>query len=88
MIIKFVDQASMPSMDSKTINIKKKEELEAYRGVGIHSQVRKVKQEMEKINHVALQQPEARPALRELARHHHRSRSPLGLVERPISVGN
>lgn len=60
-----------------------------YRGVGIHSQVTKVKEEMEKINRLALQQPEeARPALRRVSRQHHRSRSPLGLAQRPISVGN
>lgn len=58
---------------------------EDYKGVGIHSQVTKVKLEMEKINRLA---PEAKLALREITRHHHRSRSPLGLVERPISVGN
>ncbi|XP_047966927.1 protein PFC0760c-like [Salvia hispanica] len=61
---------------------------DAYRGVGIHSQVTKVKLEMEKINRLALQQPEARPALRGINRQHHRSRSPLGLAQRPISVGN
>lgn len=59
-----------------------------YRGVGIHSQVTKVKEEMEKINRLALQQPEARPPLRRVSRQHHRSRSPLGLAQRPISVGN
>ncbi|KAH6773910.1 hypothetical protein C2S51_012314 [Perilla frutescens var. frutescens] len=64
------------------------EEDDAYRGVGIHSQVKKVKQEMEKINRLALQQAEARPPLAEISRHHHRSRSPLGLSQRPISVGN
>lgn len=61
---------------------------DVYRGVGIHSQVTKVKEEMEKINHLALQQPEARTAVRRLNRQHHRSRSPLGLAHRPISVGN
>ncbi|PIN01660.1 hypothetical protein CDL12_25827 [Handroanthus impetiginosus] len=59
-----------------------------FKGVGIHSQVRKIKQEMEKINRLALPQPELRPVLRDITRQHKRSRSPLGLGERPISVGN
>ncbi|XP_022887403.1 uncharacterized protein LOC111403218 [Olea europaea var. sylvestris] len=56
-------------------------------GVPIHSQVRKIRQEMEKINHPALQQPEIRPVVHEIARQK-RCRSPLGLAQRPISVGN
>ncbi|XP_052205762.1 uncharacterized protein LOC127810364 [Diospyros lotus] len=63
-----------------------------YLGVAIHSQVIKIKQEMEKIGHLALQQSEIRLALREITqqqqkRQRQRSRSPLGLGERPISVG-
>ncbi|XP_051145082.1 uncharacterized protein LOC127261004 [Andrographis paniculata] len=77
----------MPAMDNKE-TISSSDDRDEYQGVGIHSQVRKVKQEMEKINRLALQPPEARPALREIVRHHQRSRSPLGLAERPISVGN
>ncbi|KAH7839820.1 hypothetical protein Vadar_009190 [Vaccinium darrowii] len=61
-------------------------------GVAIHSQVRKIRQEMEKIKQPSLDQPEIRPVLREITRHHQklqqRSRSPLGLAERPILVGN
>ncbi|XP_073144395.1 uncharacterized protein [Henckelia pumila] len=59
---------------------------DGYQGVAIHSQVRKIKLEMEKINTSELQPPEIRPppALRQ-----QRSRSPLGLTKRPsIPVGN
>ncbi|KAH7516283.1 hypothetical protein FEM48_Zijuj10G0118900 [Ziziphus jujuba var. spinosa] len=56
-------------------------------GVPVHSQVMKIKQEFEKIRHPSLQQPEMRRVLlRDFNRQ--RSRSPLGLAERPISVGN
>ncbi|CAK9140312.1 unnamed protein product [Ilex paraguariensis] len=60
-----------------------------YLGVAIHSQVRKIKQEMERIKHPSLEQPEIRPVLWEITRQK-RSRSPLGLAERerPISVAN
>lgn len=57
-------------------------------GVGIHSQVMKIKQEMETINRLALQLPEPRPESREIIRRRQRSRSPLGLAQRRISVGN
>ncbi|RVW20070.1 hypothetical protein CK203_114277 [Vitis vinifera] len=46
----------------------------------------KIKQEMEKISHPSLQQPEVRRVLRDITRQ--RSRSPLGLADRPISVAN
>ncbi|XWS69382.1 hypothetical protein CRYUN_Cryun04dG0174400 [Craigia yunnanensis] len=59
---------------------------DGYKGAPIHSQVIKIKQEFEKIKHPSLQQPDMRRVLREISRH--RSRSPLGLAERPISVGN
>ncbi|GFP83554.1 hypothetical protein PHJA_000498800 [Phtheirospermum japonicum] len=82
----------MPNMDQrKLINTHKNDDglEDAYKGVGIHSQVRKIKQEMEKINRLAMQlQPEARPAEREIGSRRERSRSPLGLAERPIPVGN
>lgn len=62
-----------------------------YLGVAVHSQVKKIRQEMEKLKYPSLQQPEARPALREIT-YRHRSRSPLGIGERErersISVGN
>lgn len=60
-----------------------------YLGVAVHSQVRKIKQEMEKIKHPSLEQTEflARPVLREIKRQQQRSRSPLGIAQRPISVG-
>ncbi|KAL3830735.1 hypothetical protein ACJIZ3_019537 [Penstemon smallii] len=59
-----------------------------YEGVGIHIQVRKIKQEIEKINRLALLQPETRPAHHVCTRQHSRLRSPLGLDQRSISVGN
>lgn len=60
-----------------------------YLGVAVHSQVRKIKQEMEKIKHPSLEQTEflLRPVLREIKRQQQRSRSPLGIAKRPISVG-
>ncbi|KAE8076358.1 hypothetical protein FH972_015015 [Carpinus fangiana] len=60
---------------------------DGYRGVPVHSQVMKIKQEIEKIKHPSLQQAEMRRVLlRGFARE--RSPSPLGLTERPIPVGN
>ncbi|XVE91952.1 hypothetical protein REPUB_Repub01dG0055600 [Reevesia pubescens] len=59
---------------------------DGYKDVPIHSQVMKIKQEFEKIKHPSLKQPDMRRVLREIIRQ--RSRSPLGLAERPISVGN
>ena len=53
--------------------------------VPIHSQVRKIKQESEKIIDLTPGQPEMRPALKEISRHI--SRSPLGVSGQPISVG-
>lgn len=55
--------------------------------VAIHSQVRKIKQELEITMHPALELPEMRSVLREFSRQK-RSRSPLGITNRPISVGN
>ncbi|ESQ28490.1 hypothetical protein EUTSA_v10019740mg [Eutrema salsugineum] len=52
-----------------------------------HSQVVKIKREFEKISQPSLQQPEMRRLLGEFTRRQ-RSRSPLGLGERSISVGN
>ncbi|KAK8529183.1 hypothetical protein V6N13_102116 [Hibiscus sabdariffa] len=63
-------------------------EEDGYKGVPIHSQVVKIKQEFEKIKHPSLQQPDMRRVLRDITRHRSRSPSPLGLAERPISVGN
>ncbi|KAJ9153050.1 hypothetical protein P3X46_026539 [Hevea brasiliensis] len=55
-------------------------------GVPIHSQVIKIKQEFDKIKHPSLKQTEMRRVICKITRD--RSRSPLGLAERPISVGN
>ncbi|PSR91043.1 Cadherin-86C like [Actinidia chinensis var. chinensis] len=55
-------------------------------GVAVHSQVRKIRQEMEKIKHPTLEEREMRPTLHEITRQWQRPRSPLGLAERPISV--
>ncbi|XP_059308833.1 uncharacterized protein LOC132060004 [Lycium ferocissimum] len=54
-------------------------------GVIVHSQVRKIRQEMEKIKY-----PEITGKKSEMTgnRQHQRSRSPLGLAQRPISVGS
>ncbi|CAH8358894.1 unnamed protein product [Eruca vesicaria subsp. sativa] len=52
-----------------------------------HSQVVKIKKEFEKIRQPSLQQPEMRRVLAEIKRRQ-RSRSPLGLGERSIPVGN
>ncbi|KAI3516621.1 hypothetical protein L1887_15543 [Cichorium endivia] len=79
------------SMDTATNNRRQMQEEEEvdvkYTTVGevvaIHSQVRKIKQELEKT-----MQPELRSDLREFSRQPKRSRSPLGIVNRPISVGN
>ncbi|KAK4371190.1 hypothetical protein RND71_010665 [Anisodus tanguticus] len=53
-------------------------------GVIVHSQVRKIRQEMEKIQHPSLQQPEITGKKPEMTgkRQHERSRSPLGLAQR------
>ena len=60
---------------------------ERERGVlPVHSQVRKIKQESEKIMEWSPGKPEIRPLLRELNRQ--LSRSPLGISGRPISVGD
>ncbi|KAL3635946.1 hypothetical protein CASFOL_020493 [Castilleja foliolosa] len=79
-------------MPRKIINTNKYDDVfedVLYKGMGIHSQVRKIKQEMEKINRLAVQlQPEARPAVKVIGSRRERSRSPLGLAERPIPVGN
>ncbi|KAE9597475.1 hypothetical protein Lal_00029940 [Lupinus albus] len=57
------------------------------KGVPIHSQVRKIKQESsEKIVDWSPGQPEIRPVFRELIRQVSRSR--LGTSGRPISVGD
>ncbi|XVF43568.1 hypothetical protein PTKIN_Ptkin02bG0050300 [Pterospermum kingtungense] len=62
---------------------------EGNKGVPIHSQVIKIKQEFEKIKHPSSQQPDMRRVLRQITtRQRSRSRSPLGLAKRPISVGN
>ncbi|KAI3817302.1 hypothetical protein L1987_11091 [Smallanthus sonchifolius] len=57
--------------------------------VAIHSQVRKIKQELENTMYPgALEHPKIRSVLREFSRQPKRSRSPLGITNRPISVGN
>ncbi|XP_015578945.1 uncharacterized protein LOC8277344 [Ricinus communis] len=51
-------------------------------GIPIHSQVIKIKQEFEIIKHPSLKQAELRRVICKISRE--RSRSPLGLAERPI----
>ncbi|EXB45097.1 hypothetical protein L484_019322 [Morus notabilis] len=55
-------------------------------GSPIHSQVRKIKEESEKIVDWLPRKPERKPVLREITRQI--SRSPLGVSRRPISVGD
>ncbi|KAL3510484.1 hypothetical protein ACH5RR_029885 [Cinchona calisaya] len=94
-MIIMVKQAAMEQQPRKT-NISSnncnnnKEDKDRYLGVAVHSQVKKIKQEMEKFKFPALQQPEMRPILKEITlSRQQRSRSPLGLAEkRPIPVGN
>ncbi|MFQ6654920.1 hypothetical protein Gotur_025699 [Gossypium turneri] len=80
-----MEQKKISSSSSSNNNAVIRDEDE-YKGVPIHSQVMKIKKEFEKIKHPSLQQPDMRRVLREITRQ--RSRSPLGLAERPISVGN
>ncbi|KAL5161372.1 hypothetical protein HKD37_07G018656 [Glycine soja] len=61
-----------------------KDERFAQKGVPIHSQVMKIRQESEKIVDWFPGKPEIRPVLREISRQI--SRSPLGISGRPISV--
>lgn len=53
-----------------------------YDVVAIHSQVKKIKQEVEKTKH-----EEIKSVLREFSKSQKRCRSPLGITDRPISVG-
>ncbi|OMO60692.1 hypothetical protein CCACVL1_23951 [Corchorus capsularis] len=82
---KKISSSSYENSSNNNKNIAIRDE-DGYKGVPIHSQVMKVKQEFEKIKHPSLQQADMRRVLREINRQ--RSRSPLGLAERPISVGN
>lgn len=70
------------SMENMKMN---KDERFAQKGVPIHSQVMKIRQESEKIVDWFPGKPEIRPVLREISRQI--SRSPLGISGRPISVG-
>ncbi|XP_071689896.1 uncharacterized protein [Rutidosis leptorrhynchoides] len=84
-----------PNSMTTTTNTNNHRDMEAdvkymsYEAVAIHSQVKKIKQELEKTMHSAdLEQPEMTSVLREFSRQPKRSRSPLGITNRPISVGN
>ncbi|MED6167460.1 hypothetical protein PIB30_002942 [Stylosanthes scabra] len=72
-------------MENKMVN---KDGNFSPKGVPIHSQVMKIKQESSDkiIIDLAPGQPEVRPVLREISRQI--SRSPLGISRRPISVGD
>ncbi|KAK7358111.1 hypothetical protein VNO77_00032 [Canavalia gladiata] len=63
-----------------------RESVKEQRSVPVHSQVRKIKQESEKILDWSPGNPEIRPLFREINRQI--SRSPLGISGRPISVGD
>ncbi|CAH1419129.1 unnamed protein product [Lactuca virosa] len=55
--------------------------------VSIHSQVRKIKRELEKMNHPTLiEQLEMRSVLREFSKSQDHFRSPLGISDRPILI--
>ncbi|KAF5750118.1 hypothetical protein HS088_TW03G00450 [Tripterygium wilfordii] len=69
--------------DKDKDNMKRSSYEEGYRGIPIHSQVMKIKQEFEIIRPPLLLQPGIRGEITQK-----RSCSPLGLSERPISVGN
>ena len=75
-------------MENVKINFSEgvKEDMFTQRGAPVHSQVRKIKQESEKILDWSPGQPEVRPVLREITRQI--SRSPLGISGLPISVGD
>ncbi|KAK7271184.1 hypothetical protein RJT34_26867 [Clitoria ternatea] len=64
----------------------KKDEGFPQRGVLVHSQVRKIKQESEDVFEWSPGKPEMKPVLREISRQI--SRSPLGISGHPISVGD
>ncbi|KAJ7970251.1 mRNA,: RTFL01-09-C22 [Quillaja saponaria] len=70
----------------ENMKINNSEEMIEHVGFPVHSQVRKIKQESEKIIDWSPGQPEMRPVLKEISRHI--SRSPLGISGRPISVGD
>ncbi|KAI9074982.1 hypothetical protein K1719_043032 [Acacia pycnantha] len=68
-------------------NQSRREGSDEYMGVAIHSQVMKIKQEIEKIKHPSLQHVEIRHiSVRDFSRQRSRSRSPLGLSNRAIPV--
>ncbi|GAU48126.1 hypothetical protein TSUD_299650 [Trifolium subterraneum] len=69
----------------KSMKINNKVESFGQKGIPIHSQVMKIKQESEKFFEWSSDQPEIRPVLREISRRI--SRSPLGISGQPISVG-
>ncbi|KAL3501969.1 hypothetical protein ACH5RR_036418 [Cinchona calisaya] len=103
MMVKQTEMEQHPRKSNMSSNNNKNQLVEdkddRYLGdVAVHSQVKKIKQEMEKFKYPAAlhQQPEMRPVLlKEISltgistTRQKRSRSPLGLAEnRPISVGS
>ncbi|CAK8534288.1 unnamed protein product [Lathyrus sativus] len=66
----------------KSMKINNKDESFGQKGILIHSQVMRIKQESEKIFEWSICQHEIRPVLREI------SRSPLGFSGQTISVGD
>uniref|UniRef100_A0A2C9ULP8 Uncharacterized protein n=1 Tax=Manihot esculenta TaxID=3983 RepID=A0A2C9ULP8_MANES len=57
-------------------------------GFPVHNQVIKIKQESNKVVDWSPGQPEMRSVLRDITGSRHRSRSPLGLTTRAVSVGD
>ena len=88
--LKFVSLNKIRSLSMENSNNSRGRDGDGDRGcVGFpaHSQVIKIRQEFEKIKHTSPQQLEKRGVIR-CRIYRQRSRSPLGLVERPIPVGN
>ncbi|CAK8579628.1 unnamed protein product [Lathyrus sativus] len=64
----------------------KRSDEDVYVGLAVHSQVIKIKQEIEKIKHPSLEADLYMTRLKDVKRL--RSRSPLGLSERTILLGH
>jgi hypothetical protein len=83
---KKIEIFSLSKNNMKSMKINNKVESFGQKGIPIHSQVMKIKQESEKIFDWSTDQAEIRPVLREISRRI--SRSPLGISGQPISVGD
>jgi hypothetical protein len=86
LILNSLEIFSLSKNNMKSMKINNKVESFGQKGIPIHSQVMKIKQESEKIFDWSTDQAEIRPVLREISRRI--SRSPLGISGQPISVGD